>query len=65
MDIERFGMKGIVIAMFSLLIISIFIGTVYTAPQVDKNTPIGMKWVKLGGTAVVGGPTSDVMEHLP
>jgi uncharacterized protein with LGFP repeats len=29
--------------------------------QVDESTPIGKKWVKLGGAAVVGEPTTDVL----
>lgn len=36
------------------------VGSTPQAATVDETTPIGKKWVQLGGTAVVGAPTTAV-----
>ncbi|HET8845388.1 MAG TPA: hypothetical protein VFN35_28205 [Ktedonobacteraceae bacterium] len=35
--------------------------TADAAPKVDRSSPIGQKWIKLGGAAVVGNPTTNVV----
>ena len=65
-SMHQYPKKRMVIAGWSLLLLIALMGSCWpigtvNAAEVDESTPIGMKWVKLGGMAEVGAPTSDVL----